>query len=258
MPPYTSAPPPPGMPPRKGTSPLVWVLVAVGAIVLLIILALGGSAYYVMHKMRQAGVSKDLMQRNPALATARLMAALNPGIEVLGADENRQILTVRDKRSGKVYSVNFEDAKKGKFVFSEDGKNVVVTASGQGPNGSIDIKSSDGGSVKFGGGTAADIPSWVPQYPGSKPENSYSATQQNESGGMFHFNIKDSVDSVMKFYEEQIRASGLRVTNSTTSHGTAGVAGVIGAEGDGGKQMSVMVAEDKGESGVTVTYSTKK
>ncbi len=248
------------MPPRKGTSPLVWILVAVGALVLLVVLALGGSAYYVMHKMRQAGVSKELMQRNPALATARLMAALNPGIEVLGADERRQILTVRDKSTGKVYSVNFEDAKKGKFVFSEDGKNVVVTASGQGPNGSIDIKSSDGGSVKIGGGAAAagDVPSWVPQYPGSKPESAYASSQQNESGGMFHFKTKDSVDSILKFYEERIKAAGLNVTNSTTSHGTGGVGGLIVGEGDGGKQMSVMVAEDNGESGVTVTYATKK
>ena len=71
-----AAPPPspgpvvqPPVGPRK-TSPLVWVLVVVLGLFLLGGLAIGGFTMFVFHKAREAGISPDLWQRNPAAATA--------------------------------------------------------------------------------------------------------------------------------------------------------------------------------------------
>ena len=118
----------------------------------------------------------------------------------------------------------------------------------KGPDGTVTI-----------GGAATNIPSWVPQYPGSKPENAVTSNQPNETGGMYHFKTKDSVDQVMKFYGDQLKSAGLKITNTTTSTGQGGVSGVLTAEDDDNKRtVNLAVTTEEGENGVTVTYASKK
>src|SRR5450759_1653720 len=94
-PPVPPAPAPPGgpgamyPPPPKKTSPIVWVLVGLGAFLLLVVIAVAGAGFFLVHKVKQAGLDPELMRRNPGLATVKMMAALNPNIEVLSVNENR-------------------------------------------------------------------------------------------------------------------------------------------------------------------------
>src|SRR6266705_1081547 len=88
----TNVPPPPGgfpsgapgpmyPPPQvRKTSPLVWVLVGIGAFFLLLVIAVAGAGFFLVHKAKQAGIDPDLIKRNPALASVKMMAALNPNI----------------------------------------------------------------------------------------------------------------------------------------------------------------------------------
>jgi hypothetical protein len=114
------------------------------------------------------------------------------------------------------------------------------------------------GTVRMGGGVT-DLPAWVPQYPGSSPENAVTTNQQNESGGVFHFKTKDPADAVVKFYSEHIQSAGLKVTNTTTSQGQGTTTGVLTAQDDEGKRtLSIGVTAEDNENGVTVSYATKK
>ena len=150
QPPYGNQPgyqasqqPPPGQPyypppAKKTTSPIVWILAGIGAFLLLIAIVVVGAGFFLFHKVKQAGLDPELMRRNPALATVKMMAALTPNIEVQSIDENRGLVTVRDKKEGKTYTVNLEDAKKGKCVFQEDGKDAgPLNATGDGQSGAI-------------------------------------------------------------------------------------------------------------------------
>lgn len=257
LPPPMNPQMPPPYPPRKKSSPVVWILAILGTLFLLGILVVGGGIWYLKHKLNQAGISAELMRRNPALAGARIAAALNPNIEIISVDEDRQTLSFRDKKTGKVSTISFENAKNGRWSMSEDGKRVDVTSTGQGPNGTIEMKSPEG-TLKMGG-AATDLPSWVPRYPGSNPENAVSSNQASESGGMFHFKTKDSVQAVMKYYADQMPTAGLKVKNTTTSTSEGKEAGVLIAEDDvGQRHFSAQIAEEDGQNGVTVVYSTKK
>jgi hypothetical protein len=248
---------PPYPPARKKTSPIVWVLVILGSLFLIFVLLAGAGVYYVKRKINQVGVSAEMLRRNPALASAKIAAAMNPNIEVVSFDEDRQVLTFRDKKTGKVSSISFENAKNGRWSYTEDGKRVDVTTTAQGPNGTIEVKGPDG-VVKMGG-SVSDLPAWVPQYPGSTPENAVTSNQPNESGGVFHFKTKDSVDAVLNFYSTRAQSAGLKVTNTTKSQAQNETTGVLTAQDDESKRtLTIGVTAEDGENGVTVTYSTKK
>jgi len=124
-------PPPPGYPlPPQKSSALKWILIGVGGFFVVLVLCVVGAGFFVVHKAKQAGLDSDLIKRNPALAIAKMAVAANPNLETVSADEGRQEITIRDKQTGKVTTMSFEDAKKGKFVFKEDGKEAVTITSG--------------------------------------------------------------------------------------------------------------------------------
>jgi hypothetical protein len=251
---YPGQYPPPPM--KKKTSPWVWVLVGLGVFILLSGIAVVGAGYFFFNKAKQAGFDTDLMQRNPALASVKMMAALNPDIEVLNIDDDKGIVHVRDKKSGKSFTVNLEDAKKGKFSFQEDGKApVTITASGNGNDGTLEIKSSDG-TMKMGGGGAAKVPTWMPDYPGSSPTATFSQKSADTEMGNYTFKTSDPVDKVSKFYEEGLKSAGFKIT-TTMSHDGDKAGGLVSGEA-GGKTASVAIGSEGSETTVNVTYKIGK
>ena len=167
-------PPPPDasnyLPPARKGNALKWILIGVGGFFLCAVLAILALGVFVVNKAKQAGLDPDLIKKNPALAAAKLAVAANPNVEMVSADEGHDQITVRDKETGKLLTMSFADAKKGKFVFQENGKD-AVTISGP-TDGGFEMKSADG-SVKIGG--SVKIPTWVPDYPGSEPQGAFAA-----------------------------------------------------------------------------------
>ena len=244
--------------PKKGVSPLVWILGGLGVLVMLVLIVVAGSVYFIANKAHQAGFDASSIRKNPALATIRMMAAMNPDIDVVSYDDDKGYVTVREKNTGKTYTVNFEDAKKGKFVFSEDGKApVTITAHGDGSSGTIEVKDSDGSIVKIGGGGPAKVPAWVPDYPGSEPQGAFSAQSGDGSSGSFVFKTKDPIDKVVKFYEEGFKQMGMKTTSTLTNADGKTGGGILSAEVDK-KSVVVLLGSDDGQTGVNVTFTAKK
>lgn len=223
--------------PRK-TSPIVWVLVVILGIFVLGGLAIGGVALFVVHKAREAGVSSELLHRNPAAATARILAAANPDIEIVGQDDNAGTVTVRDRSTGRTTTWNLDQARRGRFSISaedEDGKNATV---------------------EFGAGSPHKLPSWVPSYPGLSGTPTFGITGNGPdgAGGTIAFNTSDPPDQVLSFYQYKINALGMKVqVNTTTANG-----GVITAADDEDRSLNVVVNRSSGRTGVQVTYSSKR
>ena len=257
-PPPVSAPPssaPPASAPVAAakTSPLVWILGGCGGLIVLAALVGGMALYYIGHKAKQFG---DLAQRNPAMAVAKLMAAANPDIEVVSVDDKRGVMTVRDKKTGKVLTMNLADAQKGKFVFSAPGeKPVTLEAHGDGASGSLEVKSGEG-SMKIGAGAAEKVPNWVPTYPGTTPQNTFSMQNDKENSGSFTLTTKDSIDQVVRYYGDALKQAGLKVTtNVIQSDGKASM-GIVTAEEAGDKRkaaITVTIADGATKVGVTFT-----
>src|SRR5205823_2767527 len=109
----------------------------------------------VLHKARQAGIDGDLFRNNPGMAVGKMMTAVNPNLEVVRTNEGQGTVTLRDRHNGKQFTISIDAARRGSLTLKADDED--------GKSGTVEI----GGDAK--------IPSWVPQYPGSHPEATFSA-----------------------------------------------------------------------------------
>ena len=231
--------------PRK-TSPLLWILVAILGLFLAGGIAVVGAGIFFAHK---AGIDPDLMRSNPALATARMMAATNPDLEVVSSDNEGRV-TIRQRSTGKVVTMNFDELKRGKITFKETGKDsVTFETHGDGQNGSVDIKTGNE-SVSFGT-NQAKLPAWMPAYPHSAPQGNFSASGKEGSTANFQFQTGDAAKDVVAFYERELKQAGFRITSSTVGDSGSSSGGVLSAEDDANKR-SVMVTVGSGTVNLTI------
>jgi hypothetical protein len=133
---------------------------------------------------------------------------------------------------------------------------VVVVAGGlflahKVKQGHFEVKSADG-SVQIGG--PAKLPAWVPDYPGSNPQNGFVAQGRDGHSGTFTFKAKDSVDHVARYYRDQLEGSGFKIVSVLNSNSNQ----VVTAQ-DSVKLHTVVVvaALEDNATTVSVTYSSK-
>jgi hypothetical protein len=239
--------------------PLGWVLIGCGGLLVLAFIVILAGGLFVMHKAKQAGIDPDLMKRNPGLASAKLLIAVNPDLELTSEDDAHGIVHIHNRKDNKNYILSFEDAKKGKLTLQEEGKEAVTFGtSGSGDTGTFEAKTSEG-SFKIGGGGPATLPSWVSSYPGSQPQATLSGDTAKERTGQFTYKTSDTADKVVGFYKDSLASNGLKVTNSGVFVSGANTMGTVGAE-DAGKTRVVVVTvgSENGQTSVGVTWTEKK
>lgn len=236
------------------TSPLIWVLAGCGGLIVLAAIVGGLALHFIAHKATQFARK---VERNPALAITELMAAHNPDVDVVSVDEGKGKITVRDKKTGKTLTMNFEDAQKGKFVFEQDGQKVAVEAHGDGSTGSLEVKSGDG-SMKLGTG-AEKLPEWIPTYPGSAPQGTFSLHNGKEASGSFQFSSADSIDRVVSYYEDAFKKTGMKVsTNSVQTDGKTGLTIITTEEASQKRKAMITVSPSAEGSTVGITFTAKQ
>ena len=229
-----------GVPPApRKTSPIVWVLVIVLGLFVLGFIGVVGTGYFLVHKARQAGIDPALFSRNPGLAVAKIITAVNPDAEVIKTDDSAGTITVRDRTNGKVMTFSFDDIRNGKF-------NMKV----QGDDGSATVEI---------GGAGSKLPAWVPSYPGSTAQATISAkgTSHDGSGegGNFTFTTPDPATKVMAFYQDKAKELGMKA-NLTTNTPDGGM--LIVADEDSQRTLTVVVAKGSPDTTVNLTYAVKK
>lgn len=249
--------PPPGYggpvrPPKKKMSPIVIVLIIVGALFLLGAVAVVGTGFFLVHKAKQAGIDPEMWQKNPGVAAAKMIAAGNPDVEVVKIDEDRGIVTLREKSTGKTVTMNFEDIKQGKISFTgDDGETATVSASGEGDNGSFEVKTAEG-TATLGAGAAAKVPSWVPMLAGEKPESAIAGDGPKGFGGQYSLSSSKSVAEVVQFYKDALAKAGFEVEAGGTqgSH--------ILQSKNGNRSVTVHVGEASGKTTVMLMFQDEK
>lgn len=243
--------------PQRKTSPLIWILVAVAGLFLLGGIAVVGGGLFLVHKAKQAGFDPELMRNNPGLATAKLLAATNPDLEVVSTDEGRGLITIRQRSTGKTMTVNFDEIKRGKITFHEDGKDAVtLEAHGDGTTGSLQMKSGTE-SLNFGANQAT-MPSWMPSYPNSKPTSTFSLNGKEGTSASFQFQTADAPKDVVAFYERELKQAGFHINSTTTSDSGTTSGGTLSGDDTANKRtVMVTVGNDSKGTTVSITYSQK-
>ena len=226
------------VPVKRKTSPLVWVLVIILGLFVLGAISVVGTGLFIVHKVRQAGFDPELMRQNPGLAITKMIAKANPDVDVLNTDESAGKITVRDKKTGKVVTMTFDDAKNGKFSFSAQGDDGKTA------------------SMEFGAG-ADKLPSWIPAYPGAKVEGTFAINGDSGqgTGGSFGFSTSDAPARVMSFYQDKCKELGINIKMTTTTDKGGMI--VAADEGDS-RTLQVIVGSESGATKVQVIYGLKK
>jgi hypothetical protein len=210
----TSATTPQPPPPPQKSNVMLWVLVGVGGFFLLLVLLVVGGIAYVAH--------------NPAMVMTKLITASNPNLEVVSVDKGSRVITIHNKTTGETSTLTFDDVK----------------------NGRLTMKSSNGRAA-FNVGGSAKLPAWVPNYPGSDPQSSFSAEGQGGESGTFTFKTRDSSENVTRFYQDHLQSAGLHVT--------VPVPHMLVAQDDAKKRtMTVVIAGEGSDTTVQATYATKQ
>ena len=241
-----AAPPPPPVPqpapgvaPPRKTSPIVWILVIVLGLFVLGFVGVVGAGYFFIHKARQAGLDPALISRNPGLAMAKLITAINPDAEVVKTDETAGTITVRDRKTNKETTFTFDDVRNGKF--------------------NMKVQSDDGAATVDIGGAAAKLPSWVPNYPGSTAQGTFSVKGTSNDGagegGNYTFTTADPPSKVMVFYDDKAKELGMKA-NLTTNTPDGGM--LIVADEGSQRTLTIVVAKGSPDTTVNVTYAVKK
>lgn len=246
----------PPAPAKKKSRLLVWVLVGVLTLVVLAGVAVVGVGFFVASKVKQAGFDPELMEKNPGLAMTKMIAAANPDIEVVKVDEGRGRITLREKSSGKVTTVDFEDVKQGRITFRQEGQEAVtLDTGGSGESGAFEIRSGDQ-SMRFAEGASAKRPDWLPTYPGAAPGEGFTRNIGGNEEGVFTFTTSDPPRKVFDFYRQALESAGMQITSEFDDSGAA-PGGTLGGE-DATRKVALMISTADGKTLTAVTFGTKK
>ena len=252
--PQTPGGAPPAPQKSSGAKIILWI---VGIVVGLILISFASCAvlgFYAMHKAKQAGFDSDLMKKNPGLATAKMAVAMSPDTEIVSSDDNAGTITVRDKKTGKVVTMKFDPQKKAMVITDENGKTTSMT--GEGANASMEMKGPEG-TMKIGN-SSDKTPDWVPVYPGSSPQGTFSASRGAEQTGSYTFVTKDPANKVISFYGDSLKSGGFAVSNMT-SNSDGKVGGMVSGEDKGNKRAVVVsLGTENDGTHVNGTFSIKQ
>lgn len=203
-------PPQPAQAPKKGRF-IFWALG--GCLVLIVIAAIiiFSTGLFIA---RKTGFDSGTLKRNPGLAIAKMMVNSNPDLEIVSVDEDRGILQVREKKTGKTMTVDLENAQKGKIVFTDEkNQKVEIQTRGEGDNAAVEINSADG-SLRMGVDGKSQLPGWLPSYPNAESSGALGFNANQGKSGSFSFKSKDSVEQVAAFYEKVLKNAGFEIQKS--------------------------------------------
>jgi hypothetical protein len=249
------SPPPPGAPPppKKGMSPLAWIGIGCGVIIVIGLIVMTAGAYLFKTKV------VDPLKDNPSLAAAKLVVAASPDLELVSEDAKGQTITVHNKKTNETVVVNLEDAKNGRWKFS-DGKGASSVDIGQ---QGISVKTQDekGQESTFvaGGGAPKDLPAWLPTYPGATVTGGFASKSAQAAAQTFALTTTDSVDKVIAFYSDQLKNNGLTVLQPTTLAvgGQTSMSTLTADSPDKKRHVQVVVTAVSGKSQASVSYEEK-
>jgi len=242
-------------PTPKKTSPWVWVLAGCGVLVLLVVLVLAVGGFIIGKKVKD--FAKDA-ERNPAVAAAEMAVRFNPEIEVVDKDYDRGTITLRNKKTGEVLTMDAEDVKNGRIRFrNEKGEEVSFEGGGTGKEGQFKISTKDG-QATLGSGAEVSLPSWLAEYPGAETQGAYSGADADSVSGGYTFQTEDSVQKVLDFYKDRLEGEGFKVTTSTFQQDGQVAGGSIVGEGSDGRETHIGAMRGDDRTAVTVTYKHPK
>ena len=262
----------PGPEPKKGLSPLAWIGIGCGGLVLLSIVAmtvLGVSLFnWGRGALEDASGEQSLsdlvqsLEDNPIRTVAETMIRMNPEFELISTDDAAGTITFRNVETGEEATLNFEDIAEGRFTMTTTEGEVVVETPEESDGGGGGVTfTGPAGQTRLGANVdLGDLPEWVPVYPGSSDvQLPYVTSTPEGQSGMMSGKTVDSVQQVGDFFQSTVEANGLTVDNVTsTQSGTTDLRAISATGDDGTLNISVTKEGDDDTQFVVMFNGTRR
>ncbi len=238
-------------PQKKGMGPLGWILIGCGVILVICLIAMVSCGFFVKR-------FAEKVQKNPAAFAAEMVVRANPDLEMVSKDDDAGTMTVKNKKTGETVTLNFEDIKAGKLKVTTDKGEATMEVGGSKENGGggfLKVTGADGKQTTFsaGGNAPANLPSWVPAYPGSTMHGNFDATSAEGHTGAVTMETSDSVAQVISFYEQKLKGAGFKVTKVEMGAGAM----VTGTSDNEKHTLNVTVSSEGGKTQALVSFNEK-
>jgi biopolymer transport protein ExbD len=107
-------------------------------------------------------------------------------------------------------------------------------------------------------GSSPKLPGWFPSYPGAVLHETLSTERKDGESASFGFSTNDSIEKVVKFYEENLKQAGLKVTaNTVRQKGVVSKASLASEDADKKRTAFITAISEKGQTQVTIVFASK-
>lgn len=232
--------------PAKKSNALVWILIGCGGLAVIGVIVFAVLGIFFFKK------AKETVEK-PTLAVAKVIEMTNPDVEVVSVDESKNLITLKDKKTGKTVTMNLDEASKGKITFEGEGKKVTVESSPE----SMKMET-DEWKMQAGGQQSAKLPDWLPPYPGVENKVNYSAEDDKGQILGFGFVTGDPPDQVISFYEGALKKAGFKTQKITFQGGNSAGSSMTAEDPAQKRSVFLVAAVEGGRTQVSITLKMKK
>ena len=228
-----------------------------GVIALLAVAIIGGTVWW---GARKASSFVEELSTNPA-AAAEMIIKMHPEVDHVSTDQDNRTITVKNKKSGDLVTLNFEDIENGKFsIQGADGEDSFSIDSNSATDG-ITIRSGKDGEVKIGGAAdLSDVPTWVPVYPNTLKSTTAMTRKspQGKASGMVAFEVADDINTIAEYYRSALEEKGYEVNEqSINANGNVSQSMLNATHAGDGQTLNIIIGEAKGKRTLMINYEEK-
>ncbi|MDB6140426.1 MAG: hypothetical protein JWO94_3498 [Verrucomicrobiaceae bacterium] len=238
--------------PKQGLSTIAKVGIGCGGLFILVMLLGGLLAAKGCSKIKEFAGD---YQKAPVTASAKLMVAMMPDMELVKADETTKEITLKDKKTGQTVTMTLDQLKQGKFSMSDSkGNETVIDSTTKG--GQIKVKNAEGTTV-FGGDTASvPLPSWIPVYAGATATpGGMRSEKEDKVHGIAVSESTDEIAKIKAFYESKLKEAGFKLENTTD---TADSAAISATKDDSKQTLQISINRAGNKTSITTIYEGPK
>lgn len=253
---------------KKGLSPIAWVGIGCGGLVVLGFIVIVAGGMFIGSKVKE-GIEQ--VNDNPERFAAEMIVKVNPDMEMVEANDEEGKMTIKMKKTGEELTFSYADIKEGKFTvktskggtINVDGKSNQIVA--KDADGKTTVMKNDGKTLKIegsdgkttitmagkGGQYWDHLPAGLKDfaYPNVSEEGSPMSTieKNNTTTTSFMFLTADADAAVKKFYQDKFKAGGYTIEEQDSPLG-------IALQGSKGKDVIKIKTIDRGDGKIMVMF----
>jgi hypothetical protein len=199
---------------KKGMSPLAWILVGCGGLVLIGGIAFGIFLFWAGKKVKTLA---EEAEKDPGLLLAKTIGATNPEIEFVGREG--EMYTFRNEKTGEEISISLDDLKQGKISVTSAEGTSELTFSEENGQAEFKMETPDGSYTSSGGGDLSQLPEWLSLPEGAEVMSHIHQNTSTQTGGMLTLKLAGDLDSSAAYYRQSMAGQGFELAESSFSSG---------------------------------------